>query len=66
MKTKLELARKLAARSTPRFVEIEPRRVTRFTAAKNANRRWMQDIAAQVTELLGAEHQRLTRTWEKS
>ena len=60
--TKVELARIIAARTTPRFAEIPPKRRVRVG---DAMRRVRQEDAARISALLYTEQERLMRAWEK-
>ena len=58
--TKIELARVIAARTTARFVEVEPRHGVR---RGDAMRKLREQDAQRMSALLEAEQERLRRAW---
>jgi hypothetical protein len=61
MMTKVKLARKIAYRSKPKFLEIE--RLCRSTAERNEKKRRIAESDARISALLEAEQARLIKTW---
>lgn len=60
--SKIELARLIAKRTKPRFVEIP--RVSRYTAAENTMKALAKKWNQATTDCLEAEQRRLIKNWE--